>query len=63
MDTPRSHNPVTFMSNMLYACSVLYRMGLPFLLVLNKVMFFMCFYYYKIYMFTNVILGNAIIFI
>ncbi|CAH8479014.1 unnamed protein product [Dicrocoelium dendriticum] len=36
MDTPRSHNPVTFMSNMLYACSVLYRMRLPFIVVLNK---------------------------
>ncbi|KAL7064293.1 hypothetical protein AAHC03_04506 [Spirometra sp. Aus1] len=36
MDTPRSHNPVTFMSNMLYACSVLYRMKLPFICVLNK---------------------------
>lgn len=37
MDTPRSHNPVTFMSNMLYACSVLYRIQLPFIVVLNKV--------------------------
>ncbi|KAK4467566.1 hypothetical protein MN116_008838 [Schistosoma mekongi] len=36
MDTPRSHNPITFMSNMLYACSVLYKMGLPFILVFNK---------------------------
>ncbi|CAH8577971.1 unnamed protein product [Schistosoma rodhaini] len=36
MDTPRSHNPITFMSNMLYACSVLYKMQLPFILVLNK---------------------------
>uniref|UniRef100_A0A0X3PJE8 GPN-loop GTPase n=1 Tax=Schistocephalus solidus TaxID=70667 RepID=A0A0X3PJE8_SCHSO len=36
MDTPRSHSPVTFMSNMLYACSVLYRMKLPFICVLNK---------------------------
>uniref|UniRef100_A0A5K3EJD6 GPN-loop GTPase n=1 Tax=Mesocestoides corti TaxID=53468 RepID=A0A5K3EJD6_MESCO len=36
MDTPRCHNPVTFMSNMLYACSVLYRMKLPFICVLNK---------------------------
>ncbi|CAH8530748.1 unnamed protein product [Schistosoma margrebowiei] len=36
MDTPRSHNPITFMSNMLYACSVLYKMRLPFILVLNK---------------------------
>ncbi|CAI2727610.1 unnamed protein product [Schistosoma spindalis] len=37
MDTPRSHNPITFMSNMLYACSVLYKMRLPFILVLNKI--------------------------
>ncbi|VDK43623.1 unnamed protein product [Taenia asiatica] len=36
VDTPRSHNPVTFMSNMLYACSVLYRMQLPFICVFNK---------------------------
>ncbi|VDM18331.1 unnamed protein product [Hydatigera taeniaeformis] len=36
LDTPRSHNPVTFMSNMLYACSVLYRMKLPFICVFNK---------------------------
>ncbi|CDS42487.1 GPN loop GTPase 1 [Echinococcus multilocularis] len=36
LDTPRSHNPVTFMSNMLYACSVLYRMQLPFICVFNK---------------------------
>lgn len=25
VDTPRSANPVTFMSNMLYACSILYK--------------------------------------
>lgn len=44
MDTPRSHNPVTFMSNMLYACSVLYRMKLPFIVVLNKASFFFLFW-------------------
>ena len=37
MDTVRSVSPVTFMSNMLYACSILYKMGLPFIIVMNKV--------------------------
>jgi hypothetical protein len=37
MDSARSTNPVTFMSNMLYACSILYRTKLPFVVVLNKV--------------------------
>ncbi|BFZ18376.1 hypothetical protein BsWGS_21415 [Bradybaena similaris] len=37
MDTPRSVNPVTFMSNMLYACSILYKTKLPFVIVMNKV--------------------------
>ncbi|XP_067015284.1 GPN-loop GTPase 1 [Anabrus simplex] len=37
MDTVRSVNPVTFMSNMLYACSILYRTKLPFLVAMNKV--------------------------
>ncbi|KAF4521226.1 hypothetical protein B566_EDAN005437 [Ephemera danica] len=36
MDTVRSTNPVTFMSNMLYACSILYKTKLPFIVVLNK---------------------------
>ncbi|XP_077989218.1 GPN-loop GTPase 1-like [Glandiceps talaboti] len=36
MDTPRSVNPVTFMSNMLYACSILYKYRLPFVVVMNK---------------------------
>ena len=36
IDTPRCANPVTFMSNMLYACSILYRTKLPFVVVLNK---------------------------
>ena len=36
MDTPRSSNPITFMSNMLYAVSILYKYRLPFIVVLNK---------------------------
>jgi len=37
MDTVRSCSPVTFMSNMLYACSILYRMKIPFIIAMNKV--------------------------
>jgi len=37
MDTPRSMNPVTFMSNMLYACSILYKYKLPFVVTMNKI--------------------------
>jgi hypothetical protein len=37
MDSARSQAPVTFMSNMLYACSILYRTKLPFIVVFNKV--------------------------
>ncbi|KAL5239724.1 hypothetical protein ACI65C_007134 [Semiaphis heraclei] len=36
MDLERSTSPITFMSNMLYACSVLYKTKLPFIVVLNK---------------------------
>lgn len=36
VDTPRSANPTTFMSNMLYACSILYKTRLPLVLVFNK---------------------------
>ncbi|XP_056134686.1 GPN-loop GTPase 1 isoform X2 [Lampris incognitus] len=36
MDTSRSVNPVTFMSNMLYACSILYKTKLPFIIAMNK---------------------------
>jgi GTPase SAR1 family protein len=36
IDTPRSTSPVTFMSNMLYAVSILYKTRLPFVLVFNK---------------------------
>jgi len=36
MDTARCTNPTTFMSNMLYACSILYKTKLPFVVVMNK---------------------------
>jgi len=36
MDTSKSVNPITFMSNMLYACSILYKSKLPFIIVMNK---------------------------
>lgn len=37
MDVVRSKSPVTFMSNMLYACSILYKTRLPFIVVMNKI--------------------------
>ncbi|KAL5782103.1 hypothetical protein ACOSP7_007132 [Xanthoceras sorbifolium] len=36
VDTPRSASPTTFMSNMLYACSILYKTRLPLVLAFNK---------------------------
>ncbi|PWW75758.1 hypothetical protein C7212DRAFT_324200 [Tuber magnatum] len=36
IDTPRTKAPATFMSNMLYACSILYKTKLPMILVFNK---------------------------
>src|SRR3984957_17604400 len=36
IDTPRSASTSTFMSNMLYACSILYKTKLPMILVFNK---------------------------
>jgi len=36
IDTPRTTSPAIFMSNMLYACSILYKTKLPFILVFNK---------------------------
>ncbi|KAF9887772.1 hypothetical protein FE257_009578 [Aspergillus nanangensis] len=36
IDTPRSSSTSTFMSNMLYACSILYKTKLPMILVFNK---------------------------
>ncbi|CAG9770334.1 unnamed protein product [Ceutorhynchus assimilis] len=37
VDCVRSTSPVTFMSNMLYACSILYKTRLPFIICMNKV--------------------------
>jgi len=37
VDVPRSiQNPSTFMANMLYACSIMYKTGLPIVLALTK---------------------------
>ncbi|KAM3572625.1 hypothetical protein VYU27_005366 [Nannochloropsis oceanica] len=37
VDTPRTASPTTFMSNMLYACSILYKTRLPIVLTFNKI--------------------------
>lgn len=37
VDTVRCESPLTFMSNMLYACSILYKTKLPFVIVFNKI--------------------------
>lgn len=37
VDTPRCVSPTTFMSNMLYACSILYKSRLPLILAFNKI--------------------------
>lgn len=36
-DTPRCTSPTTFMSNMLYACSILFKTHLPVVCVFNKI--------------------------
>lgn len=36
VDAPRCMRPATFMSNMLYACSIMYKTRLPMVVVLNK---------------------------
>jgi len=36
-DTPRNSSPTTFMSNMVYACSIMYKTKLPLLVVFNKI--------------------------
>eukprot|EP01135_Chromosphaera_perkinsii_P005045 Nk52_evm22s311 gene=Nk52_evmTU22s311 len=36
VDTQRCVNPVTFMSNMLFCCSIMYKTQLPFIVVFNK---------------------------
>jgi len=37
VDTPRTTNPTTFMSNMMYACSIMYKFQIPMIVVFNKV--------------------------
>ncbi|XP_066596161.1 GPN-loop GTPase 1-like [Prorops nasuta] len=37
LDTVRSVNPITFMSNMLCACSILYKTKLPLIVAMNKI--------------------------
>jgi GTPase SAR1 family protein len=37
IDTVRCRNPTTFMSSMTYACSIMYKTKLPFILVFNKI--------------------------
>ncbi|KAK1443208.1 GPN-loop GTPase 1 [Babesia gibsoni] len=37
VDTSRSQLPVTFMANMVYACSVMYKSRLPFIACFNKI--------------------------
>merc|ERR1712083_920767 len=37
VDSARCVKPVTFMSNMLYACSILYKTKLPFIIAFNKI--------------------------
>lgn len=36
VDTPRTSSPTTFISNMLYACLILYKTKLPIIIVFNK---------------------------
>ncbi|KAJ0885445.1 putative GPN-loop GTPase, P-loop containing nucleoside triphosphate hydrolase [Helianthus annuus] len=36
VDTPRAESPNTFMSNMLYACSILYKTRLPMVVVFKQ---------------------------
>lgn len=37
LDTPSCANPTSFMSNMLYACSIMYKTQLPMIIVMNKI--------------------------
>ena len=37
LDTARCQNPITFMSNMMYSCGVMYKSKLPFILAFNKI--------------------------
>ncbi|ROT64166.1 putative GPN-loop GTPase 1-like [Penaeus vannamei] len=44
LDVVRSTNPQTFMSNMLYSCSILYKYKLPFIIAMNKIDIISCKY-------------------
>ncbi|KAK7028964.1 GPN-loop GTPase 1 [Halocaridina rubra] len=44
LDVVRSASPQTFMSNMLYACSILYKYKLPFVIAMNKIDIISCKY-------------------
>jgi len=37
IDSARTVNPITFVSNILYSCSILYKTRLPLVLILNKI--------------------------
>eukprot|EP00922_Rhytidocystis_sp_ex-Travisia-forbesii_P006127 GHVS01008872.1.p1 GENE.GHVS01008872.1~~GHVS01008872.1.p1 ORF type:complete len:314 (+),score=46.38 GHVS01008872.1:37-942(+) len=37
VDTVRCQRPITFMSNMMYSCSVMYKTKLPFIICFNKI--------------------------
>lgn len=66
VDTPRSTSPITFMSNMLYACSILYKTRLPLVLAFNKtdvadhkfaleVIFFLTVYHFLVVVFSLIL--------
>lgn len=61
MDVVRSACPTTFMSNMLYACSILYKTRLPFLVALNKVKFLVnfCNPYLTLYFYAQIDLQDC----
>jgi len=52
IDTARNVNFVTFMFNMLYACFILYKTNLPFIIVMNKVIIYLFAYVYNMLFFT-----------
>lgn len=58
VDTPRSESPVTFMSNMLYACSILYKTRLPMVLVFNKIDMAQHQFAFKVKFLIEILLGN-----
>ena len=63
MDTSRNTSPVTFMSNMLYACSILYKAKLPFIAVMNKVLLISFPFFTLVHSFTLSIYSLSLTFI